>query len=66
MGTLLIAAGSFVAYLIAYYTYGRWLGRKVFRLDAEAVTPAVEINDQVDYVPTRSTPLALSAAAFSM
>ncbi|MCH7701212.1 MAG: carbon starvation protein A, partial [Planctomycetes bacterium] len=53
MGTLLIAAGSFVAYLIAYYTYGRWLGRKVFQLDAKAITPAVEVDDGVDYVPTR-------------
>ncbi|MCH7721221.1 MAG: carbon starvation protein A [Planctomycetes bacterium] len=53
MGALLIAAGSFVAYLIAYYTYGRWLGRKIFQLDAQAITPAVEVNDGVDYVPTR-------------
>jgi len=53
MATLLIAAGSAVAYLIAYHTYGRWLGRKIFRLDDQAVTPAVEVNDRMDYVPTR-------------
>ncbi len=52
MGTLLIAAGSFVANLIAYYTYGRWLGRKAFRLDAPAITPAADGNDRADFETT--------------
>jgi len=52
MQTLAIALGSLVLYLIAYHTYGRWLARKIFRLDAQAVTPSVEINDDADYVPT--------------
>ena len=52
MNTLLIAVGSMVAYLIAYHTYGRWLARKIFKLDAEAVTPSVELNDDRDFVPT--------------
>ena len=56
MGTLLIAVGTFVAYLIAYNTYGKWLSRRVFRLDPRAVTPSVELNDGKDYVPT---PLAM-------
>ncbi len=53
MATLLIAAGTFVAYLIAYHTYGRWLARKIFRLDPAAVCPSVEVNDGRDFVPTR-------------
>ncbi len=53
MQTLLIAAGTFVAYIIAYNTYGRWLGRRIFRLDPDAVCPSVELNDGNDYVPTR-------------
>lgn len=52
MSTLLIALGSFVAFLIAYHTYGRWLARKIFRIDPEAVTPSVELNDDRDFVPT--------------
>ena len=52
MSTLLIALGTFAAYLIAYHTYGRWLGRRIFRLDPQAVTPSVEVNDGRDYVPT--------------
>lgn len=52
MSTLLIALGALVLYLIAYNTYGRWLGRKIFKLDDSKVTPSVEMNDDCDYVPT--------------
>jgi carbon starvation protein len=51
--TVLIVVGSFVFYLIAYNTYGKWLARKIFRLDDEAVTPARELEDGVDFVPSR-------------
>lgn len=52
MTVLLIALGSAVLYLVAYNTYGKWLGSKLFKLSAEAVTPAVELEDGNDYVPT--------------
>ena len=52
MGTLLIALGSLVLYLIAYHTYGRWLARKIFRLDPERRPPSLEFEDGEDYVPT--------------
>lgn len=52
MTTLLIAVGSMVAYWIAYHTYGRWLARKIFRLDASAKVPSTELNDDRDFVPT--------------
>lgn len=52
MTTLLIAVGAMVAYLVAYHTYGRWLARKIFRLDANATVPSVELNDDRDFVPT--------------
>lgn len=53
MTTLLIALGAFIFYLVAYHTYGKWLGRRVFKLDANAVVPSVELEDGTDYVPTR-------------
>ncbi|MCH8822562.1 MAG: carbon starvation protein A [Planctomycetes bacterium] len=53
MGTLLIAVGALVGYLIAYHTYGRWLSRKIFKLDKDALVPSIELNDDVDYVPTK-------------
>ncbi|MBS3820336.1 MAG: carbon starvation protein A [Planctomycetes bacterium] len=53
MDTLLIAAASFIGFIIAYHTYGRWLGRKIFGLDPQRETPADEFNDGSDYVPSR-------------
>ncbi len=53
MATLLLALGSFAAYLVAYHTYGRWLARRVFRLDPRAVCPSEQVNDGRDYVPTK-------------
>jgi carbon starvation protein len=53
MTTLLIAVGAFLGYLIAYHTYGRWLSRKIFRLDPAAVVPSVECRDDVDFCPAR-------------
>ena len=53
MLTLLIAVGSFVGYLVAYHTYGRWISRKIFQLDENAVVPSHELRDDVDFVPTK-------------
>jgi carbon starvation protein len=53
MTTLLIAVGVFFGYLVAYNTYGRWLARRVFRLDPQATVPSVALNDDKDYVPTQ-------------
>ncbi|QDT36937.1 carbon starvation CstA family protein [Stratiformator vulcanicus] len=53
MDTLLIAVGAFVGYLIAYHTYGRFLSRKIFNLDAEANVPSVALRDDNDFVPTQ-------------
>lgn len=55
MGTLLIAIGSFVGFIIAYHTYGRWLARKVFKLDPNAAVPSEQLRDGIDYVPTQKT-----------
>ena len=52
MQTLLIALGSLVAYVIAYHTYGRWLSRKIFKLDPANKAPSIELEDGDDYVPT--------------
>jgi carbon starvation protein len=55
MTTLLIALAAGVGYLIAYHTYGRWLARKIFRLDPEAIAPSVALNDDRDFVPTKKS-----------
>ena len=52
MVTLLIALLSAIGFIVAYHTYGRWLGSKIFRLSADAICPSERLKDGVDYVPT--------------
>jgi carbon starvation protein len=52
MQTLLIALLAGFGFIVAYHTYGRWLGRKIFKLSADWVCPSHRLNDGDDYVPT--------------
>lgn len=52
MSTLAIAIAAFALYLVAYHTYGKWLGQKLFRLDPNAQVPSVELEDGIDFVPS--------------
>lgn len=53
MITLLIALGSFILYIVAYNTYGKFLGKKIFQLDAKNEVPSISQRDGIDYVPTK-------------
>jgi carbon starvation protein len=53
MDTLLLILICGAGYLVAYHTYGRFLAKKIFKLDKNARVPSVERRDGVDYVPTR-------------
>jgi carbon starvation protein len=53
MLTFLVAIGSFVGFIVAYHTYGRWLARRIFQLDPNAEVPSHQLRDDVDFVPTR-------------
>lgn len=46
----LVCGGGF---LIAYHTYGRFLGRKIFRISPGADVPSRTHEDGIDFVPTR-------------
>ncbi|SVC49315.1 uncharacterized protein METZ01_LOCUS302169, partial [marine metagenome] len=52
MATLLIALLAGIGFIVAYHTYGRWLGSKIFRLSADTICPSERLEDGVDYVPT--------------
>jgi carbon starvation protein len=54
VGSVLIAVGAFVGYVVAYKTYGRFLSKKLFDLDPSRPTAAVECEDGIDYVPTKA------------
>lgn len=50
--TVLLAAAGLAAFLLGYRFYARFLARRIFALDPSARTPAVELEDGVDFVPT--------------
>lgn len=47
---MVVCGGGF---LVAYHTYGRFLARKIFKLDDGASVPSKEFADGVDYVPAK-------------
>lgn len=50
---LTLLAIGFLAWLVfGYFAYGRWIAKQ-FRLDDNRVTPANEVNDGEDFVPTQ-------------
>mgnify|MGYP001160926949 FL=1 len=55
MITLIIALLSGLGFLVAYNTYGRWLGSKIFQLSANAICPSERLKDGVDFVPTNKS-----------
>ena len=52
MNSLLLMILLMAGYVIAYFTYGRFLARKIFRVNPDADGPSVTMRDDVDYVPT--------------
>ncbi len=53
MNSLIIAALTAVLYIIAYHTYGKFLAKKIFKLEPEAVCPSEALRDDIDFVPTQ-------------
>lgn len=53
MNALLLAILTYAGFIVAYKTYGKFVGRKLFELTGQNVTPAHQLEDGVDYVPTK-------------
>lgn len=53
MNALILAIGAGILYLVAYHTYGKYLGRKIFKLDPKAECPSCSLQDNTDFVPTK-------------
>jgi len=53
MEVILLMLFCGAGYILAYHTYGRFLARRIFKLDGNAVVPSAELQDGIDYVPTR-------------
>ncbi len=52
INALWIVVAAVSVYLVAFRYYSRFIANKVMRLDPQRVTPAVRLNDGLDYVPT--------------
>jgi carbon starvation protein len=52
MHPLLIALLAGLGFIVAYHTYGRWLGGKIFKLSVNAICPSRAMADGNDYVAT--------------
>ncbi|MBI1387930.1 MAG: carbon starvation protein A [bacterium] len=55
MNALVPVLASFACMFIGYRFYSKYLATRVFMLDDDNVTPAVAMQDGVDYVPTRKS-----------
>lgn len=52
INALWIVVAAVAVYMIGFRFYGRYLSDKVMQLDPYRATPAVRLNDGLDYVPT--------------
>ena len=50
--TAIVTAICFLAYFLGYRFYATYLAERVFELDPNAPTPAHQLRDDVDYIPT--------------
>jgi carbon starvation protein len=55
-GLWLVVAAACI-YVLAYRFYGRWLAKRVVELNNQRVTPAVRLNDGVNFHPTNKVVL---------
>ncbi len=53
MGSVMLMVGTAIGFIVAYNTYGKFIARKLFGLHATESVPAHEMEDGVDYVPTK-------------
>ena len=53
MAALLIMLLAFVGYIIMYQLYGKFVGNKLFALNTANKVPSAELEDGIDYVPTK-------------
>jgi carbon starvation protein len=52
MSSVVIVILGLAGFSFGWFVYSRFIAEKIFRLDPDFVTPAHEVNDGVDFVPT--------------
>jgi carbon starvation protein len=57
MNSLILIVTVVVLYVIAYNTYGKFIAKKLFGIREDQTPPSRELEDGVDYVPTKKSVL---------
>ena len=52
MSSVLIVLLGLAGFSFGWFVYSRFIAQKIYKLDPNFVTPAHQVNDGVDYVPT--------------
>jgi carbon starvation protein len=52
VSAIALLAVGLLAFLTGYQVYSRYIAQRIYRLDPDFVTPAHELEDGVDYLPT--------------
>ncbi len=52
MTVLFIVLACAILFIFAYKIYGTWLAKNIFKLNSTRQTPAIELEDGQDYVPS--------------
>ncbi|MFQ5952819.1 MAG: carbon starvation protein A [Candidatus Omnitrophota bacterium] len=52
MSSIWLVIIALIALILAYFLYGNFIARKIFRADPTNPVPSEELKDDVDYVPT--------------
>lgn len=53
MDVLILMILTFAGYLIMYKIYGKFIGKKIFKINKDSKVPSVEFEDGIDFVPTK-------------
>jgi carbon starvation protein len=53
MSALVIMVVAFIGYILMYNLYGKFIGQKIFKLSKGGAVPSIDMEDGVDYVPTK-------------
>ncbi|WP_105169035.1 carbon starvation CstA family protein [Pseudoalteromonas sp. T1lg23B] len=57
MQSIMIVLFGVIGMLFGWFVYSKFIAEKIFKMDDNFVTPAHELNDGVDYVPTNKVVL---------
>lgn len=53
MNSIFLIVFTFVSYMLAYFLYGKFLSKRIFNLNDLNITPAHELRDDIDYLPSK-------------